>query len=159
MSVLLFVTDYRGLYHLVPRLLQACNLLPCFFDIVCLTTYFHYLLPTVSAVYRGNCTSSSSFSCPLPRVYIETLKLHSQSSRLCNSSYYKAYIIYGGLIYKVLSITCSRLLRGTYINYNAVEFFRGIVFSGNICKWVLFGVRNVYNRSNGYAYRLVFRCN
>ena len=39
-----------------------------------------------------------------------------------------------GLIYKVLSITYSRLLRGTYINYNAVEFFRGIAFSRNICK-------------------------
>src|ERR1700722_10175847 len=37
---------------------------------LCLTTYFHYLLPTVSAIYRGNCTSSSSSSCPSPRVYI-----------------------------------------------------------------------------------------
>jgi hypothetical protein len=44
------------------------------------------------------------------------------------------FLIYSGLIYKVLSITYSRLLRGTYIDYNAVEFFRGIVFSGNICK-------------------------
>jgi hypothetical protein len=62
-------------------------------------------------------------------------------------------------MYKVLSITYSRLLRGTYINYNAIEFFRGIVFSSNICKWVLFAVYNVYNRSNRYAYRLVFRYN
>jgi hypothetical protein len=37
-------------------------------------------------------------------------------------------IIYSGLIYKVLSITYSRLLRDTYINYNAIEFFRGIAF-------------------------------
>ena len=43
-------------------------------------------------------------------------------------------IIYSGLIYKVLSITCSRLLRGTYIDYNAIEFFRGIAFYSNICK-------------------------
>jgi len=43
-------------------------------------------------------------------------------------------ITYSGLIYKVLSITYSRLLRGTYINYNAIEFFRGIAFYSNICK-------------------------
>ena len=43
-------------------------------------------------------------------------------------------IIYGSLIYKVLSVTYSRLLRGTYINYNAIEFFRGIAFYSNIYK-------------------------
>jgi len=46
-----------------------------------------------------------------------------------------------------------RLLRGTYIDYNAVEFFRGIAFRGNICKWVLFIIYNVYNRG---AYGIVF---
>jgi len=45
------------------------------------------------------------------------------------------YIItYSGLIYKVLSITYSRFLRGTYIDYNTIEFFRGIAFYSNICK-------------------------
>jgi hypothetical protein len=43
-------------------------------------------------------------------------------------------IIYSSLIYKVLSITYSRLLRGTYINYNAIEFLRGIAFYSNIYK-------------------------
>ena len=52
-------------------------------------------------------------------------------------------IICGGLICKVLSVTYSKLLRGTYINYNAIEFFRGVAFCSNICKWVLFAVRNV----------------
>jgi hypothetical protein len=37
-------------------------------------------------------------------------------------------IICSSLIYKVLSITYSRLFRGAYINYNAIEFFRGIAF-------------------------------
>ena len=58
-------------------------------------------------------------------------------------------IIYSGLIHKVLSITYSRLLKGTYVDYNTVEFFRGIAFCGNICKWVLFMVHNIYNRPNG----------
>jgi len=56
-----------------------------FLNIVCLTTYFHYLLPTVSAVYRGNRILSSLSSYLLPRVYIETLELYLQSSRLFNS--------------------------------------------------------------------------
>ena len=43
-------------------------------------------------------------------------------------------IIYGGFIYKVLSITYSRLLKGTYINYNTIEFLRGIAFYSDICK-------------------------
>ena len=37
------------------------------------------------AVYSGYFGSSSSSSYPLPRVYIETLELHLQSSRLLNS--------------------------------------------------------------------------
>ena len=37
------------------------------------------------AVYGGYCISSSSSSCPLHRVYIETLELHSQSSRSFNT--------------------------------------------------------------------------
>ena len=51
-----------------------------------------YLLPISityhrlsGAVYGGYCGSSSSSSCPLHRVYIETLELHSQSSRSLNS--------------------------------------------------------------------------
>ena len=52
---------------------------------LCLTTYFHYLLPTIGAVCLGNCDSLSSSSCYLPRVYIEPLDLHSQSSRSFNS--------------------------------------------------------------------------
>ena len=58
---------------------------------LCLTTYFHYLLPTVSAVYLGNCTSSSSSFCYPLRVYIDALELHLQSSRSFNSSHCKAY--------------------------------------------------------------------
>ena len=37
------------------------------------------------AVYCGYCGSSLSSSCPLHRVYIETLELHSQSSRSFNT--------------------------------------------------------------------------
>ena len=52
---------------------------------LCLTTYFHYLLPTIGAVCLGNCDSLSSSSCYLSRVYIEPLDLHPQSSRSFNS--------------------------------------------------------------------------
>jgi hypothetical protein len=43
-------------------------------------------------------------------------------------------VIYGGPIYKVLSIAYGRLLRGTCVNYNTIEFLRGIAFCGNIYK-------------------------
>jgi hypothetical protein len=64
------------------------------------------------------------------------------------------YIIrYNILIYKVLSITCNRLLKSTYINYNTIEFLRYIAFSNNIYKQVLFLVYKVYNKSNKCAYK------
>ena len=43
-------------------------------------------------------------------------------------------IICGSLIYKILSITCSKLFKGTYINYNAIKNLKGIVFCSNIYK-------------------------
>jgi hypothetical protein len=55
-------------------------------------------------------------------------------------------------LYKVLSITCGRLLRSTCINYNAIEFLRRIAFNSNIRKQVLFLVYKVY-------YRRVFKYN
>jgi hypothetical protein len=44
-----------------------------------------------------------------------------------------------------LSITYSRLLRGICIDYNAIKFFRGIVFYSNIyinksCLWSVMGL-------------------
>jgi hypothetical protein len=66
---------------------------------------------------------------------------------------------YSVLIYKVLFITYSRLLKGTYINYNTIEFLKYIVFSSNVYKGVLFLVYKVYNGSNKYTYRWVFKCN
>jgi hypothetical protein len=70
------------------------------------------------------------------------------------------YIIgYSVLIYKVLSITYNRLLKGTYINYNTIEFLRYIAFSSNICKRVLFLVYKVYNGFNKCIYKWVFKCN
>jgi hypothetical protein len=70
------------------------------------------------------------------------------------------YIIsYSVLIYKVLSITYNKLLKGIYINYNTIEFLRYIVFSSNIYKGVLFLVYKVYNKFNKYTYKWVFKCN
>ena len=64
------------------------------------------------------------------------------------------YIIsYSILIYKVLSIIYNRLLRGTYIDYNIIEFLKYIVFNNNIYKGVLFLVYKVYNKSNKCAYK------
>jgi hypothetical protein len=58
-----------------------------------------------------------------------------------------------------LSITYSRLLKGIYINYNAIEFLGYIAFSSNIYKGVLFLVCKVCNKSNRYTYKWVFKCN
>ena len=70
------------------------------------------------------------------------------------------YIIsYSVLIYKILFITYNRLLKGTYINYNTIEFLRYIVFNSDIYKGVLFLVYKVYNKFNKYAYKWVFKCN
>jgi hypothetical protein len=70
------------------------------------------------------------------------------------------YIIgYNILIYKVLFVTYNRLLKGTYINYNIIEFLRHIAFNSDIYKGVLFLVRKVYNGFNKYAYKWVFKCN
>jgi hypothetical protein len=66
------------------------------------------------------------------KVSVTNAKLDIYSSSSYNIYIY--IIIYISLIYKVLSITYSRLLRGTYINYNAIEFFRGIAFYSNIYK-------------------------
>ena len=64
------------------------------------------------------------------------------------------YIIcYNVFIYKVLFITYSKLLKGTYINYNAIEFLKYIAFNSNIYKGVLFLVYNVYNRFNKCIYK------
>jgi len=70
----------------LPRLALPCGSPPRMSYIVCLTTYFHYLLPTVSAVCLGNCASSSSSSCHPLRVYIDALELHLQLSRSFSSS-------------------------------------------------------------------------
>jgi hypothetical protein len=70
------------------------------------------------------------------------------------------YIVgYSVLIYKVLFVTYNRLLKGTYINYNTIEFLRYIAFSNNIYKGVLFLIYKVCNKSNKCAYKWVFRCN
>jgi hypothetical protein len=64
------------------------------------------------------------------------------------------YIInYSVLIYKVLFITYNKLLKSTYINYNAIEFLKYIAFSSNIYKGVLFLICKVYNKFNKYAYK------
>jgi hypothetical protein len=64
------------------------------------------------------------------------------------------YIIsYSILIYKVLFITYNRLLKGTYINYNTIEFLGYIAFSSNIYKGVLFLVYKVYNKFNKCIYK------
>jgi hypothetical protein len=60
---------------------------------------------------------------------------------------------YSVLIYKVLSITCNRLLKSTYINYNAIEFLKYIAFNSNIYKQVLFPVCKVCNKFNKYTYK------
>jgi hypothetical protein len=62
-------------------------------------------------------------------------------------------IIYNSLIYKVLFITYNKLLKGTYIDYNTIEFFKDIVLYYNIYKRVLFIVYNVYNKFNKYVYK------
>ena len=62
------------------------------------------------------------------------------------------YIVICGLICKVLTVAYSRLFRGTCINYNTVEFFKGIIFCGNIYKQVLFAVCNIHNKSNKCVY-------
>jgi hypothetical protein len=70
------------------------------------------------------------------------------------------YIIsYSILIYKVLFITYNRLLKGTYINYNTIEFLKYIAFSSDIYKGVLFLVCKVYNGFNKYIYKWVFKYN
>jgi hypothetical protein len=58
-----------------------------------------------------------------------------------------------------LSIIYSRLLRGTYIDYNAIEFLGYIAFSGDIYKGVLFLVCKVCDGSNRCACGWVFGCN
>jgi hypothetical protein len=68
-------------------------------------------------------------------------------------------VSYSVLIYKVLFITCNRLLKGTYINYNTIEFLRHIVFNSNIYKGVLFLVCKVCNKFNKCAYKWVFKYN
>jgi hypothetical protein len=68
-------------------------------------------------------------------------------------------ISYSVLIYKVLSVTYSRLLKGTYINYNAIEFLGRIAFSSDVYKGVLFLVCKVCDGFNRYAYGWVFGYN
>jgi hypothetical protein len=63
-------------------------------------------------------------------------------------------IIYNSLIYKVLFITYNRLLKDTYINYNTIEFLKGITLYYNIYKRVLFIIYNIYNRFNKYIYNI-----
>jgi hypothetical protein len=81
---------------------------------------------------------------------IYSLSLHSVN--IC-------IISYNVLIYKILFVTYNKLLKGTYINYNAIEFLRHIAFNSNIYKGVLFLVYKVYNRFNKYTYKWVFKCN
>jgi hypothetical protein len=83
----------------------------------------------------------------LIRVLTITNELNVYSPDLYSVNIY--IIRCGVLIYKVLSVTYSRLLRSTYIDYNAIEFLRYIAFSGNIRKQVLFPVYKV-------CYRRVF---
>jgi len=52
-----------------------------------------------------------------------------------------------------LFITCNKLFKDTYINYNAIEFLRSITLYYDIYKRVLFIVYNVCNKSGECVYK------
>jgi len=56
-------------------------------------------------------------------------------------------------------MTYNRLFKGTYIDYNVIEFFKSITLYCNIYKRVLFIVCNVYNGFNKCVYKWVFEYN
>jgi len=58
-----------------------------------------------------------------------------------------------------LSVTYNKLFKSTYIDYNAIEFFKDIALYYDIYKRVLFIVYNVYNGFDKYIYKWGFKYN
>ena len=81
-EVRISVTDYRGSHYLVTHHLISRHRMRHHLFLLPISITYHRLS---GAVYSGYCGSSSSSSCPLHCVYIETLELNSQSSRSFNT--------------------------------------------------------------------------
>ena len=78
------VTDYRyqSLRYLMTHHPISCHRISHYLFPLPISITYHRLS---GVVYSGNCGSSSSSSCYLPRVYIETVELHLQLSRSFNT--------------------------------------------------------------------------